>query len=71
MNKEKIEQTPAAILKARARVLAREPEKAAAAGALLEIIEFRLASETYGIESMFVREIHPLRELTPPCTIAA
>lgn len=31
----------------------------------LEIIEFRLASETYGIESAFVREVYPLKDFTP------
>jgi len=55
----------AAILKARARALAQEPKKAAQAGMFLEIIEFCLAYETYGIEAMVVREIHPLRALTP------
>jgi purine-binding chemotaxis protein CheW len=53
------------ILKARARVLAREPKQKDAAGEFLEIIEFRLASETYAIESAFVREVHPLKDLTP------
>jgi purine-binding chemotaxis protein CheW len=52
------------ILKARARALAQEPKKAELAGANLEIIEFCLASETYGIESMFVREIHQLKDFT-------
>jgi purine-binding chemotaxis protein CheW len=65
MKQEPMTQNPAAILKARARLLAREPEKAAVKGTVLEIVEFRLASETYGIEAMFVREIHPLRDLTP------
>ena len=55
----------AAILKARAHALAQEPPKAALAETFLEIIEFCLASETYGIESMFVREIHPLKDFTP------
>jgi purine-binding chemotaxis protein CheW len=34
-------------------------------GTVLEIIEFRIASETYGIEAVFVREIHQLRDLMP------
>jgi purine-binding chemotaxis protein CheW len=54
-----------AILKARARLLAREPPPAATAQEFLEIIEFRLASETYGLESAFVREVYPLKALTP------
>ena len=65
MKQEPMTQNQAAILKARARALAQEPKKAAVTGTFLEIIEFCLASETYGIESMFVREIHPLRDLTP------
>jgi purine-binding chemotaxis protein CheW len=65
MKEDPMTQNPAAILKARARLLAREPEKAAAMGTVLEIIEFRIASETYGIEAVFVREIHQLRDLMP------
>jgi Chemotaxis signal transduction protein len=65
MKEDPMTQNPAAILKARARLLAREPKKAAVTETLLEIIEFCLASETYGIEAIFVREIHQLRDLTP------
>jgi purine-binding chemotaxis protein CheW len=54
-----------AILKARARVLARETEEAGAAREFLDIIEFSLAAETYGIESVFVREVYPLKDFTP------
>ncbi len=58
------------ILKARAQALAREPAKAQAADAL-ELVEFVLAHEKYGVETSFVREIHPLTDLTPlPCTPA-
>ena len=53
------------ILKSRARDLAREPEKAAAGRGFIEIIEFRLAYENYGIESSFVREVYPLADFTP------
>jgi purine-binding chemotaxis protein CheW len=53
------------ILKARARTLAREAERAPEAHEFLEIVEFRLASETYGLESKFVREIQPLKDFTP------
>ncbi|TRZ52091.1 purine-binding chemotaxis protein CheW, partial [bacterium] len=31
----------------------------------LEIVAFRLASETYGIEAAYVREAYPLRDFTP------
>ena len=53
-----------AILKARARVLAREAEEAGVAREVLDIIEFSLAAETYGIESAFVREVYPLKDFT-------
>lgn len=56
------------ILKARARELARgEQEKTI--GECVEVVEFLLAHESYGIESCYVREISPLKEITPvPCT---
>ena len=53
------------ILKARARALALEPKQADAGQEFLDMIEFRLASETYGIESRFVREVYPLKDFTP------
>lgn len=52
------------ILRARARALAQEPQKAEL-GESTEIIEFLLASETYAIESAFVREVYPLTDFTP------
>jgi purine-binding chemotaxis protein CheW len=54
-----------AILKARARELAREQGKAVDERGFLEIIRFRMASETYGVESAFVREVYPLKDFTP------
>jgi purine-binding chemotaxis protein CheW len=57
------------ILRARAQALARAPQAAPAAGTMLELLEFRLASERYAVESRHVQEVHPLRDLTPlPCT---
>lgn len=57
------------LLAARAQLLARQTDGGPDSGALLELIEFTLAHETYAVESRFVREIHPLRDLTPlPCT---
>ena len=33
------------------------------------MLEFRLAQERYAVESRYVQEVHPLKELTPlPCT---
>ena len=58
------------ILRSRARTLARETDTAAAADAL-EVVEFLLAHERYAVESRYVREVHPLENLTPlPCTPA-
>ncbi len=52
------------ILKARADVLAREPEEAEDRD-FTEIVEFQLASEVYGIESRYVSEVYPVRDYTP------
>jgi purine-binding chemotaxis protein CheW len=60
---------PTQILRARARALARVPERAPVAGAVLELLEFSLAQERYAVENRYVREVCPLKELTPlPCT---
>lgn len=57
------------ILRARAQSLARVPPVAPALDTTLELLEFRLASERYALETRHVHEVHPLRELTPvPCT---
>src|SRR5258708_21522637 len=57
------------ILRARAHTLARPPRPAPAADTMLELLEFRLASERYALETRHVQDVHPLRELTPlPCT---
>jgi purine-binding chemotaxis protein CheW len=53
------------ILKKRAIALAEEPEQKKVASAVIEIITFTLAAETYGIESTFVREVYPLKDFTP------
>lgn len=58
------------ILLARARLLAQEPEQEETAEQI-EVVTFLLAHETYGIETAFVREVYPLKDLTPlPCTPA-
>jgi len=57
------------VLKARAAALARQPEQAEAGDEYIEVVEFALASESYAVESRYVREVHPLEDLTPlPCT---
>jgi purine-binding chemotaxis protein CheW len=52
------------ILRERARALAR-PVVSAATSPTIEVIEFRVARERYAVETRHVREIHPLRDLTP------
>lgn len=57
------------ILRGRAKALAREPLADSNGKNSLEVVEFRLADERYAIQSTRVREVYPLKELTPlPCT---
>jgi purine-binding chemotaxis protein CheW len=53
-----------AILKARAQALALEKKEEAVNREFVEIITFGLASETYGIETAYVREVYPLKDYT-------
>jgi len=52
------------VLRQRARLLSREPAPETSAAAT-PVVLFRLAQEVFGIESAFVREIHPLKQITP------
>lgn len=62
---------PQEILRTRARALARTAEAAPEAGAMLDLLEFRLAQERYAIENRLVQEVSPFKELTLlPCTPA-
>jgi purine-binding chemotaxis protein CheW len=57
------------ILRERAQALARPQSSAPAPSTMLELLEFRLASERYALEIRHVQDVHPLRDLTPlPCT---
>ena len=57
------------ILRTRAQALARPRERAGVAESSLELLEFRLARESYALETRHVREVYPLKNLTPlPCT---
>jgi purine-binding chemotaxis protein CheW len=59
------------ILRARALALARPTQRDAAAPTALEVVEFRLGQERYALETRYVREVQPLKNLTPvPCTPA-
>lgn len=53
------------ILRARAKALASPPKHAPEAETLLELLEFRLAQECYAVETRYVREAYPLKDLTP------
>ena len=56
------------LLKVRAQTLAQELENGAIAE-YVEVVVFVLAYETYGINTDYVREVYPLKDLTPlPCT---
>lgn len=57
------------LLQNRAKELSREPPAATVSSDYLEVVEFVLAHERYAIESASVREVYPLKDLTPlPCT---
>ena len=52
------------ILKARAQAFAREPVDSDDNGESIDVLEFRLASESYAIELSFIQEVYPLKALT-------
>ena len=57
-------ETPS-ILKIRAASMAEEPVKSHGPSASIQVIEFILGTETYGIESVFVKEVYLLKDFTP------
>ncbi len=54
-----------AVLAERARAIARVPADAPAAGALLEVMRFRLGNEQYALETSYLREVLRPKEITP------
>lgn len=59
------------VLRARARALAHEELGQSAPQGRIEVVEFVLSGEQYGVENVLVREVYPLKDLTPlPCTPA-
>ena len=52
-------------LKNRAIAMAQEPGQQRETSTVTEIIVFSLASENYGIDLSFVREVYPLKDFTP------
>jgi len=68
-NFEMTQTRKAEILRQRAKLLAKEAEKIEEDAASLEVVEFLLAHERYGMELIHIREVYPLKEMTPiPCT---
>ena len=68
-NLEIPEESRKEILRSRAKVLSQEPKKEEADQNTIEILEFILAYERYGVESSFIQEVYPLKTFTPlPCT---
>ncbi|MBI2434703.1 MAG: purine-binding chemotaxis protein CheW [Candidatus Hydrogenedentes bacterium] len=65
LNLEPAPEQQKAILRARARVLAQEAKPSRPAAEQVEVVRFQLAQEQYAIESAFVREVWPMKELTP------
>ena len=63
--------TKSQILRNRARALAVKPRPAESEGARIGIVEITLANERYAVESVCVREVLPMKDVTPlPCTPA-
>ncbi len=58
------------ILRQRAKEMAKRPAKDSdIAEESIELVEFTLAGERYALEAKHIREVYPLRGLTPvPCT---
>ena len=55
----------AEILRARAKTLAKDADKGDQESDCLKVVEFLLAHERYCIELIHVREVYPLKDLTP------
>jgi len=63
-----LQQARQKILQTRADILAREDQVSSASLEQFEILEFILAHEHYAVETCWVREVYPLKTLTPlPC----
>jgi len=53
------------ILKERAKLLAKEIDSGEDKIEYIEVVEFIISKENYGIESKFISEVYPLTEITP------
>lgn len=65
LTKEVFAETRGDILRRRARELARPPAAQTPGGDVLDVLEFRLAQERYAVETAYVHEVYPLRDLMP------
>ncbi|BCR03127.1 hypothetical protein DESUT3_01960 [Desulfuromonas versatilis] len=63
-NAEWARETRRALLRARARALAEDTGDQESLETI-ELLEFHLAHEVYGVESAYVTEVYPLKDLTP------
>lgn len=61
-----------AILKARAEQLSHlDNSLSSSKSKSIEVVEFNISSETYALESIYIREVQPIKEFTPlPCAPA-
>ena len=56
------------ILKARAKALALEPKGEDCTEGRVDVLEFLVANETYGIDLVHINEVFPIKQFTPlPC----
>lgn len=62
---QKLEDLKIKILKERASALAEEVVKVEESKEKIEILEFLISGEKYGIETQFINKVHLLRDLTP------
>jgi len=61
---EPSEADKARILRARAKALAKEPQRDHLVEQSVEVLEFMLTYERYALDTSFVREVHPLKDIT-------
>jgi len=62
---ESVDSKVQSILRSRAQELAEEPEEELRIEDQIEILEFVLTGEHYGVESIYAKEVYPMKELTP------
>lgn len=53
------------MMRERSRKIARAPEERSSVEQAIELVEFTLGQERYAVESSFIREVCPLKDITP------